>query len=232
MIIYGKNVIREAIYAKRNIVRLYLDNKFSDRQTLVFLKENGITYDKVSKGRLNELTDKANHQGIVAEVEAYAYVELDEVLSKEDGQRFIILDGVEDPHNLGAIMRTAEATKLDAIIVGRRHSAPLSAAVAKVSSGAIEHVPVALVTNINQAIQRLRDTGVLVVGTDDKATVDYRKLDRTRSLAIVLGNEGEGIRPLVKRNCDLLVRIPMCGKINSLNVSVAAALMMYAVLKD
>ncbi|MFP4177683.1 MAG: 23S rRNA (guanosine(2251)-2'-O)-methyltransferase RlmB [Acholeplasmataceae bacterium] len=232
MIIYGKNVIREAIYAKRSIARLYLDQAFSDRQMLLFLKKNGIAHESVTKGYLNELTDRATHQGIVAEVEPYAYVELDQVLTKEDGQRFIILDGVEDPHNLGAIMRTAEATKLDAIIVGKRRSAPLSATVAKVSSGAIEHVPVALVTNINRAIENLKDAGVLVVGTDDRATVDYRRIDRTRSLAIVLGNEGEGIRPLVKRNCDLLVRIPMRGKINSLNVSVAAALMMYAVLKD
>lgn len=232
MIIYGKNVIREAIYAKRNMTRLYLDHKFSDRHMLVFLRERGITYEKVAKGRLNELTDQANHQGIVAEVDAYAFVALDDVLEHGRIQRFMILDGVEDPHNLGAIMRTAEATNLDAIIVGRRHSAPLSATVAKVSSGAIEHVPVALVSNINQAIQRMREEGVLVVGTDDKATIDYREIERNRSLAIVLGNEGEGIRYLVKRNCDQLVRIPMRGKINSLNVSVAAALMMYAVLKD
>ena len=128
-------------------------------------------------------------------------------------------------------MRTAEATNIDGIIMSKRGQVQLNQTVAKVSAGAIEHVPVILVSNINQAIQTLKDHQILVVGTDGQSEVFYNQIPNEGSLAIVLGNEGEGIRPLVKRNCDLLVKIPMFGKINSLNVSVAAALMMYQTLK-
>lgn len=230
MIIYGKNIVKEAIYAKRPIHKLYIDEKFKDNEFLEFLNTKGINYIFKNKGELNQLTDNAIHQGIVANVKPYDYVSLESVLNPEIRQRFLILDGVEDPHNLGAILRTSEATKLDAIIMSKRNQVPLNATVAKVSSGAIEHVKVALVNNINQAIEQLKKNNVWVVGTDDKAEISYNEIPNDRSLAIVLGNEGQGMRHLVKQNCDILVKIPMYGKVNSLNVSVAAALMLYATL--
>lgn len=231
LIIYGKNVVKEAIFAKRKIYQLYLDERFSDHHFLAFLKDKNIAYVNKNKGELNKLSDQNLHQGIVAEVEPYAYAELNDVLDQNKQQRFIILDGIEDPHNLGAIMRTAEAVKLDGIIISKKNAVPLNATVAKVSSGAIEHVKVIAVTNINQAIQKLKDASVWVVGTDGQTDQSYDDLPKNVSLAIVMGNEGEGIRPLVKQNCDMLVKIPMYGKINSLNVSVAAALMMYKMLE-
>lgn len=227
MIVYGKNVIKEAVYSKREIYNVWMDEKFNDQAFLSFLNDKKIRYQKVAKGELNRLTANAIHQGIVANVKDYAYLSLEEVIKDDKVQRFLILDGIEDPHNLGAIMRTAEATKLDGIIMSKKHQVPLNATVAKVSSGAIEHVKVALVPNINQAIQILKQHHILIVGTDGNTDTLYTELPKNQSLAIVLGNEGEGIRPLVKLNCDLLVKIPMYGKINSLNVSVAAALMMY-----
>jgi len=230
MIVYGKNVIREAIFAKREIYKLYLDDKWSDHHFLEFLKDKNIRYQVKSKGELNSLTDNAVHQGIVADVKPYEYVELDSIIDTHKRQRFIILDGIEDPHNLGAILRTAEATKLDAIIVSKKGQVPLNATVAKVSSGAIEHVPVILVSNTNQAIMTLKKHHVWVIGTDGATTKDYTEIPKNQSVAVILGNEGEGIRPLVKQNCDFLVKIPMYGKINSLNVSVAAALMMYQMI--
>lgn len=230
MYIYGKNVIREAIYAKREIYELYLDNKFNDYKYEEFLKENNIKFKLLNKGELNNLTNNGVHQGIVAKVKPYEYKELLDVIKKGEKQRFLILDGINDPHNFGAIIRTAEATKLDGIIVPKKNQVGLTNVVAKVSSGAIEHVDIIEVTNINQAIKELKDNNIWVIGTDGNATKSYDEIDNSLSIAIIVGNEGHGIRPLVKRNCDILVKIPMYGKVNSLNVSVAAALMLYATL--
>ncbi len=231
MIIYGKNVIKEAIFSNRPIYKLWIDEKFSDHHFLVFLQDKKQTYEKAAKGKLNELSENGLHQGVVADVKPYETFELLDQINQSKHQRFIILDGIEDPHNLGAIMRTAEAANIDGIIMSKRGQVQLNQTVAKVSAGAIEHVPVILVSNINQAIQIMKEHHILVVGTDGQSDLYYDQIPQEESLAIVLGNEGEGIRPLVKRNCDLLVKIPMYGKINSLNVSVAAALMMYQTLK-
>lgn len=230
MIVYGKNVIREAVYASRPIFNMYVDQKFSDHKFLAFLEEKGVRYELVPKEKLNQLTDLQNHQGLVANVKDYETYTLEEVVDQNVKQRFLILDGLEDPHNLGAILRTAEATKLSGIIMSKKGQVQLNATVAKVSSGAIEHVKVISVSNINQAIMNLQKLGIIVVGTDGNTELTYDDMPLDQSLAVVLGNEGVGIRPLVKNNCDMLVKIPMYGKINSLNVSVAAALMMYKMI--
>jgi predicted rRNA methylase len=224
-------VVKEAIFSNRPIYKLWIDEKFSDQHFLLFLKDKKQVYEKVSKGKLNQFSEQGLHQGVVADVKPYETYELLDKIDANKIQRFIILDNLEDPHNLGAIMRTAEAANIDGIIMSKRGQVQLNQTVAKVSAGAIEHVPVILVSNINQAIQTLKDHQILVVGTDGQSELFYDQIPLEQSLAIVLGNEGEGIRPLVKRNCDMLVKIPMFGKINSLNVSVAAALMMYQTLK-
>ena len=231
MIVYGKNVIREAVFAKRPIHQLYIDERFKDQSFLKFLKDKDVRYTKVSKQKLNQLSKNANHQGLVADVKAYEYVTLEPYLNQDGIKRFMILDGIEDPHNLGAILRTAEATNLTAIIMPKHHQVPLNATVAKVSSGAIEHVPMVLVSNINQTIKKLKQHHIWVIGTDGQTDQTFYDIPTSQSTAIILGNEGSGIRPLVKQNCDYLVKIPMFGKINSLNVSVAAALMMYQTLE-
>lgn len=230
MYVYGKNVIREAILNNRRIYEVLIDQKFNDHNFLKLLNEHKIKYVQTNKGELNNLTNNGIHQGIVAKIKPYEYTALNDVLAKEGRKRFLILDEIADPHNLGAIIRTAEATKLDGIIMSKKHQVPLNATVAKVSSGAIEHVKVVLVSNINQAIKTLKENNIWVIGTDGSADKLYTEIANDLSVAIVLGNEGEGIRYLVKQNCDMLVKIPMYGKVNSLNVSVAAALMMYATL--
>lgn len=231
MIIYGKNPIKEAIFKERKIYRLYLDDKFKDRQFLDFLSQREIDVIKVSKDKLNELSDNAIHQGVVADVSDYQYYDLEKVYQQNKTNRFIILDEITDPHNLGAILRTAEAAGIDAIIVSKRQQAPLNATVAKVSSGAIEHVPVIAVSNLNNTILKLKKMNFIIVGTDGSAEVSYQEMPKEQNIAVILGSEGSGIRPLVKSNCDLLVKIPMYGKINSLNVSVAGALLMYEMIK-
>ncbi|MCR1809179.1 23S rRNA (guanosine(2251)-2'-O)-methyltransferase RlmB [Haploplasma modicum] len=230
MYIYGKNIVKEAIINKRTIYELYLDNKFNDNNFLNLLKEHNIKYSFKDKGELNNLSENGVHQGVVAGIKPYEYKNLEDILDSSKRQRFLILDEITDPHNLGAILRTAEATNLDGIIMSKKHQVPLNGTVAKVSSGAIEHVNVILVGNINQTITKLKENNVLVVGTSDKATNSYLEIPKDLSVAIILGNEGTGIRHLVKENCDILVKIPMYGKVNSLNVSVAAALMLYASL--
>lgn len=230
MIVYGKNVIREAVYAKRNIYRLYIDQKFNDQGFLKFLKQQGASYELVSKDELFNISKTKNHQGLVADVKDYQYAPLEILKDQEKIQHVCILDGIEDPHNLGAILRSAEATQMTALIIPKKQQVPLNATVAKVSSGAIEHVPVIEVANINQAMIQLKQWGFWIVGTDGQTDHTYDDMPKNVHLAVVLGNEGSGMRPLVKKNCDMLVKIPMFGKINSLNVSVAAALMMYKMI--
>ncbi|HPG42886.1 MAG TPA: 23S rRNA (guanosine(2251)-2'-O)-methyltransferase RlmB [Acholeplasmataceae bacterium] len=227
MIIYGKNVIREAVFAGRRFYKLYLDEKLNDHRFIQFLDDKKVKYQFTTKNELNQLSKNQLHQGMVADVEDYQTYELKDVLDKDKKQYFIILDGIEDPHNLGAMIRTAEAVQIDGIIMSKKGAVPLTATVAKVSSGAIEHVKIILVSNINQAMLEMKKHGVWVIGTDGQTDQTYDDMPKDVSLAVVMGNEGEGMRPLVKQNCDMLVKIPMYGKINSLNVSVAAALMMY-----
>ncbi len=231
MIVYGKNVIREAIFAKRKIFALYVDEKFVDTKLLKLIKDRKIPYQTMNKGKLFELTKTKGHQGIAAKVEAYQYQLLEILKDKNNIQHVCILDGIEDPHNLGAILRTAEATQMSAIIIPKKQQVPLNQTVAKVSSGAIEHVPVIEVPNINQAMLTLKSWGFWIVGTDGHTDHTYDDMPKDVHLAVVLGNEGSGMRPLVRKNCDMLVKIPMHGKINSLNVSVAAALMMYKMIE-
>lgn len=230
MIVYGKNVIREAVFAKRAMYSLYIDQKFNDENFISFLKKHQVKFEFKSKDELFQLSQTKNHQGIVADVKAYSYQPLEILNDKESLKHVIILDSIEDPHNLGAILRSAEATQMDAIIIPKKQQVPLNATVAKVSSGAIEHVPVIEVSNINQAMDYLKSIGFWIVGTDGQTSHTYDDMPKDVSVAVVLGNEGSGMRPLVKKNCDMLVKIPMHGKINSLNVSVAAALMMYKMI--
>ena len=171
----------------------------------------------------------------MASIAAYEYADLEDVFKKaeEKGEDLfiVILDGVEDPHNLGSILRTADATGVHGIIIPKRRSASLTATVAKASTGAIEHVPVVRVTNLTQTIEQLKAHGVWVFGTDMNGT-DYRKWNTSGPLAIVMGNEGKGVSRIVKESVDEMVTIPMVGHVQSLNASVASALMMYEVFRN
>ncbi|NLB85404.1 MAG: 23S rRNA (guanosine(2251)-2'-O)-methyltransferase RlmB [Acholeplasmataceae bacterium] len=231
MIVYGKNVIREIIYNQREIYKLYLDNKFKDFKFLKFLESKQINYETVAKDKLNELTNNALHQGVVADVKPYEYIQIENIVDANKKQNLIILDEISDPHNLGAILRTAEAAGIDAIVVATRNQVSLNATVAKVSSGAIEHVPVIQAANLIDLIKYLKNNKFIIVGTAGDANLEYNDLPKTQSIAVILGSEGEGMRSQIKQACDLLVKIPMYGKINSLNVSVAGALIMYEMIK-
>ncbi|WP_334331129.1 23S rRNA (guanosine(2251)-2'-O)-methyltransferase RlmB [Candidatus Phytoplasma prunorum] len=233
MIIYGKNTVKEAINSKRRIFNLFIDEKNLDLRLLNFLKKIKFNFKSVDKQFLNNLTGINKHQGIVAKVDDYKYSSLEICLNNVDSekiQRFLILDQIQDPHNFGAILRTVEASGFEGIIVSHKHQAPINSTVAKIASGALEYVKIFLVANIYQTILKLKKHNILIISADEKSSYTLEKIPLKRSLAIIIGNEGKGIRFLLKKNSDLLVKIPMQGKINSLNVSVAAALFIYSIL--
>lgn len=230
MLIYGKNVVKEALYAKRKFYRLYADKTMKDAAFLKLLQSFDVPVIHQTKEQLHNIVGQANHQGVVADVEAYQTLTLEALLDKQP-QKILVLDSIEDPHNLGAILRTAAAAGIDGIVMSVKQQVPLNATVAKVSSGGIEHMDIAVTPQLFKGLDDLKAHGFLIVGTDGQAQTSYRELKYPDKIAMVMGNEGAGLRPLVKRKCDTFVHIPMKGHMESLNVSVAAALLMYEMTK-
>lgn len=236
-LITGKNPLLQAIKSGRTIHKVFISeriNRQTERELRRLLKGKPVPIQKVPRQKLDELTT-GKHQGIAAFVANYTYVSVEEILKRAEAANelpfLIILDELEDPHNLGAILRTADAAGVHGVIIPERRAVGLTETVAKASAGAIEHVPVARVTNIVRTMEQLKDEHIWVVGTDEKGPDDYRTLDGETALAVVIGNEGRGISRLVKENCDWLVHIPMQGSIPSLNASVAASLLMFEIFR-
>lgn len=235
--IIGKNPVLEALRAEREINKIWIaegSNKGQMQQVIQLAKNAGIIVQNVPKQKIDQMVS-GNHQGVVASVAAYKYAEIEDLFAaasaKNEDPFFLLLDEIEDPHNLGSILRTADASGVHGVIIPKRRAVGLTAAVAKASTGAIEHVPVARVTNLARTIDELKEKGVWIVGTDAKGKQDFRQMDGTMPLAIVIGSEGKGIGRLISEKCDFLVRLPMVGKVTSLNASVAASLLMYEVYR-
>jgi 23S rRNA (guanosine2251-2'-O)-methyltransferase len=234
--IVGKNPVMEALKSGRTINKvLMLENiKPQSVKTITqTCKQNGIIVQNVPKKKLDQIGP--NHQGIAAQVAAYDYVELEDLIDKtkalNEDPFFIILDELEDPHNLGSILRTADSVGAHGVIIPKRRSVQLTQTVAKASAGAVEYVPVARVTNIARTIDELKQENIWVVGTDASGEEDYRQLNGDMPIALVIGSEGRGLSRLVRDKCDWLVRLPMKGKVTSLNASVAASLLLYEVFR-
>ncbi|WP_277674244.1 23S rRNA (guanosine(2251)-2'-O)-methyltransferase RlmB [Piscibacillus halophilus] len=235
--IMGRNPVMEALKSGRPINKVFVLESMEGRaQSSIFklAKQQNVLVQKVPKHKLDQIAD--HHQGVAASVAAYEYAEIDDLFAKakEKGESpfFILLDELEDPRNLGSIMRTADAVGAHGIIIPKRRSVQLTQTVAKASTGAIEYIPVARVTNMNQTIEQLKEEGVWVVGTDAKGKHDYREIDYDLPIAVVIGSEGKGISRLVLKNCDWLVRLPMRGQVTSLNASISASLLMYEVYRS
>ena len=236
-LIGGKNPVVEALRSGRELNKIWIAeglNKKSIGEILSLAKQSGIIVQAVPKQKLDGMLD-VNHQGIIASVAAYSYAELDDLfaLAKNRGEDpfFLILDELEDPHNLGSILRTADATGVHGIIIPKRRSVGLTGVVAKASTGAIEHIPVVRVNNLSQTVEELKKAGVWIAGTDARGSQDYRSMDATLPLAIIIGSEGKGMSRILKEKCDFLYHLPMIGHVTSLNASVAASLLMYEVLR-
>jgi 23S rRNA (guanosine2251-2'-O)-methyltransferase len=239
--IYGLAPALEALRARRRKIHKILIASGANQSRLNELVEAarraGVVIEKRDRRELDELTRHANHQGVVALVAPIdrksAYVEADAILdSMGDPPLVVLLDGVEDPHNLGAILRTCECAGVDGVFIPEHRAAGLSETVAKTSAGAVEYVRVARVTNLVPLIAELKDRGLWVVGVEGGTEKIYSDFDLKVPLAVVMGSEGKGVRRLIREKCDAIVSIPMRGKINSLNVSVAAGIVLFEILRQ
>lgn len=207
----------------------------SIKEIIAKAKEARIVIVEVEKAKLDAMT-KENHQGVIASIPPFAYCEIEDILefakSKKETPFVLLLDGIEDPHNLGAIIRTAETAGVHGVIIPKRRSASVNSTVSKVSSGATTYMKIARVNNLNDAIRKLKDNGLWIIGTDGEAKTQYYEQDLTGPIGLVIGSEGFGMSKLVKENVDILVKIPMRGQITSLNASVAAGIVMYEVVRQ
>ncbi|MFR8086384.1 MAG: 23S rRNA (guanosine(2251)-2'-O)-methyltransferase RlmB [Leuconostoc gelidum] len=231
--VYGHYASVEALKGTQEINKVWLQTGLQDKirnEVTQLAKKKGLVIQQAPKSKLDELTDGGNHQGVVLSVAAFNYATIDDLFENakkhESEPFFLILDGIEDPHNLGSILRTADAAGVHGIIIPKRRAVQLTATVAKISTGAIEHVPVARVTNLVNTVSELKDRGMWVFGTD-MAGEDSRRGDAKGATALIIGNEGKGISPLLKKKVDSMLTIPMTGHVQSLNASVAASLLMY-----
>ena len=237
-VIAGRNAILEAIKSGREFNKILFQEGIEKgrlKSIFAIANEKKIVCQEVPKRKLDNTTTE-RHQGVIAFVAPYNYFELDEVLNKLDINKnttLLILDHIEDPHNLGAIIRTAEASGVKGIIIPKRRAAVVSQTAVKASAGAIEHIPVIRVSSLTDAIKKLKEKGFWIAGTTlAERSEEYTKIAKDVPLAIVIGNEGEGMSKVVTKECDFLYHLPMLGKIQSLNASVAAGIIMYERIKD
>ena len=231
--VFGHHASVEALKGTTEINKVWLQSGLTDKirnEVMTLAKKRGLIIQDAPKAKLDELTDGKNHQGVVLSIAAYSYATIDDLFanaaSKEEAPFFLVLDSIEDPHNLGSILRTADAAGVHGIIIPKRRAVQLTSVVAKTSTGAIEHVPVARVTNLVQTVEQLKERGLWVFGTDMDGK-DYRRWDAQGPTALIIGNEGKGISPLLKKTVDETLTIPMIGHVQSLNASVAASLLIY-----
>ena len=232
--IYGKNPVIEAINAKKAI-RVFLVSNFNDQKILNLINSNKVPVTMVSPSEMNKMSNNGVHQGVAAELKPYQTVSLEEIIYKaknKDKKIIVMLDGIEDPHNLGAILRSADVFEASGIILPKHNSVSLNATVAKTSAGAINYVPVAVVNNLNQAISKLKEEGYWIVSTDGSAEISYSSLKYDFPVVVVVGSEGRGVSSLVLKNSDYIVKIPQFGHVNSLNASVAAGILLAEVHKS
>ena len=235
----GRNALTEALRAGRTIDKVFIADGDTDRalqRLAAQAKDAGAVIVPVDRRKLDQMSTTHSHQGVIALAAAHVYYTIDDILeeaaSRGETPLIVICDELSDPHNLGAIMRSAECAGAHGIIIPKRRSVGLTATVAKASAGAVEYMKVARVTNINNAIAELKEKGVWVFGTAAEGSIPMYKADLTGPTAIVIGNEGDGMSQLVRKNCDVMVHIPMKGSISSLNASAAASILLYEAVRQ
>ena len=237
--IEGRNSVIELLESNRDINKILIakgEKHGSINKIISLAKQRKIVIAEVERQKLNAISSTDNHQGVIAMVPPFNYVEVEDILeeakSKNEQPFVLILDGIEDPHNLGSIIRTAETAGVHGVIIPKRRSASVNSTVSKTSAGAVEHVKIARVSNLTDTIKYLKEQGLWICGTDGEAKEYYYNQNLKGALAIVIGSEGFGMSRLVRENCDFLVKIPMKGNITSLNAAVSAGIIMYEVVKQ
>ena len=230
MLVYGRNVAKEILKKNKKIEKIILQEGFDDKEIKSLIENGDFMVEVKAKRDIDRLADGV-HQGIILYIPDYKYKTLSEVLETEP-QFVVLLDHLEDPHNLGAIIRTCEAAGVDAIVMPKDRQVTINATVMKTSVGTLDNMNIVLVTNLVQAMEELKKAGFWIVGTALENSVDYREIDYSGKIGLVIGNEGSGMSRLVIKTCDFIAKIPMYGTTNSLNASVAACIMIYEVVRN
>ena len=237
--IEGRNSVIELLESKKDINKIFVtkgEKHGSINKILAMARERNVIIVEKDKRQMEQMAQTPNYQGVIAIVPPFEYCEIEDILedakNKNEDPFVLILDGIEDPHNLGSIIRTAETAGIHGVIIPKRRAASVNSTVSKVSAGAVEHMKIARVTNISDSIQKLKDNGLWICGTDIDAKNYYYDQDLKGPLGIVIGNEGQGMSEKVKKNCDFLVKIPMKGKVTSLNASVSTGIVVYEAVKQ
>lgn len=235
----GRNAVLELLESGKDINKIFVtkgERHGSIHKIIAMAKENKVIIVEKEKRQMEEMAQTQNYQGVIAIVPPFEYCEVEDILQeakkREEEPFVLILDGIEDPHNLGSIIRTAETAGIHGIIIPKRRAAVVNSTVNKVSAGAVQHMKIARVTNISDTIEILKKEGLWICGTDINTSTYYYDQDLTGAIGIVIGNEGNGISQKVKKNCDFLVKIPMKGKITSLNASVSTGIVIYEAVKQ
>ena len=230
MLVYGRNVAKEILGKNKKVEKIVLQEGFDDKEINSLIEKGNFRVEVKQKRDIDRLAEGV-HQGIILYIPDYKYKTLNEVLENEP-QFLVLLDHLEDPHNLGAIIRTSEAAGVDAIVMPKDRQVMINSTVMKTSVGTLDNMDIVAVTNLVQTIEELKKNGYWVVGTALENSVDYRDIDYSGKIALVIGNEGSGISRLVAKSCDFIAKIPMYGTTNSLNASVAAGIMIYEVVRN
>ncbi|MCI8470732.1 MAG: 23S rRNA (guanosine(2251)-2'-O)-methyltransferase RlmB [Clostridia bacterium] len=235
----GRNAVIELLESGKDINKIFItrgERHGSIHKIISMAKENKVIIVEKEKKQMEEMAQTENYQGVIAIVPPYEYVEVEDILqeakTRGEDPLVLILDGIEDPHNLGSIIRTAETAGVHGVIIPKRRAAMVNSTVNKVSAGAVQHMKIARVTNLSDTIEMLKKEGLWICGTDIDTSTYYYNQDLTGSIGIVIGNEGNGMSPKVRKNCDFLVKIPMKGKVTSLNASVSTGIVIYEAVKQ
>lgn len=230
MLVYGRNVVNEILNSKTKIYKVFLDNNYKDEDILNKINKRGLKKFHVDKSKLDKMCGNSTNQGIAMDIEEFNYYDIKTIENDDKSNFVVMLDSIEDPHNFGAIIRTCECAGVDYIIIPKNRSVSVNSTVYKTSSGALSNMKIVEVTNLHNTIKKLKDLGFWVYGSDAKGK-DYRSIDFSGKTCLIIGSEGHGLKQIVSNSCDEIISLPMKGKINSLNASVAAGIFIYEIMK-
>ena len=230
MLVYGRNVINEILNSNTKIHKVFLDNNFNDQEILSKINKRNLKKFHMDRNKLDKMCDNGITQGIAADIEDYKYLDIQAIVNDTDANFVVMLDSLEDPHNFGAIIRTCECAGVNYIIVPKKRSVGITSTVYKTSAGALNNIKIVEVVNLSNTITKLKDLGYWVYGAEANGK-DYRQVDFSGKTCLVIGSEGHGLKQIVTNSCDEIVSLPMKGKINSLNASVAGGILIYEIMK-
>ncbi len=230
MLVYGKNVINEILNSNTKIHKIFLDNNFNDQELMAKITKRNLKRFHMDRNKLDKMCDNGITQGIAADIDEYKYLDIEAIVNDNEANFVVMLDSLEDPHNFGAIIRTCECAGVNYIIIPKKRSVGVTPVVYKTSAGALNNVKIVEVVNLSNTITKLKDLGYWVYGAEANGK-DYRKIDFSGKTCLVIGSEGHGLKQIVTNSCDEIISLPMKGKVNSLNASVAGGILIYEIMK-